>query len=139
MCPKPTRQADGRVSDMAHKSQFVWSEALPSPAKHLIHNNLTDFPSDLLISPLFPSGIPTAAHSFPDGLKPTKQHFLFVSNRLQLSSESVQFICESLLPKSWQSFPCGGVSQLEKCFLRSIIGTINESAESSVHTASILF
>lgn len=78
---------------MAHKSQFVWSEALPSPAEHLIPNNLTDFPSDLLISQLFPAGVPTADHSFPGGLTPTKQHpFLF-----QIISSSALSLCSSFV------------------------------------------
>lgn len=47
---------------MAHKSQFVWGEALPSPAEHLIHSNLTDFPSYLLNQPLVPVW---NSHSWP--------------------------------------------------------------------------
>lgn len=70
---------------------------------------------------------------------PLPSNISYFSDHLQLSYEFVKFVSKSSHPKSWQPFPRGGVSQLKKCFLWSVIGSINGSAESFVHTVSSLF
>lgn len=141
-CPKPERQVTTEefLAMAHHRSQLCEHWGLSSAHGDIADTRAPDPQTRSFRSahqPLGPHlGLLQLTVPFQMCLSlPDSVSFLF---RLS-PTESVRFTCKPSHPKYWQPFQRGGVCQPGKCFLCSIIRTINEKAESLLHTVSFLF